>query len=151
MLDMHFWSAKRLAGAVRRRKIGCLELLEHYLKRVETHNPALNAIIATDLPAARRRARAADRALAQGTVWGPLHGVPMTIKESYDVVGMPTTWGMPELRENKPQANALAVDRFLAAGVTLFGKTNVPLILAACPTYTPAYRTTTNPSAALLV
>ena len=49
MVDMHFWSAKRLAGAVRRRKIGCLELLDHYLKRVETHNPALNAIIATDL------------------------------------------------------------------------------------------------------
>src|SRR5215472_18146167 len=93
MLDLHFWSAKQLAAALRRRKIGCLELLEHYLKRVEQHNPALNAIIATNLPAARQRARAADRALAKGTVWGPLHGVPMTVKESFDVVGMPTTWG----------------------------------------------------------
>ncbi|HXP72686.1 MAG TPA: amidase [Stellaceae bacterium] len=145
MQDMHFRSAKQLASAVRGRKIGCLELLEHYLKRVEKHNPALNAIIATDLPAARRRARAADRALAQGTVWGPLHGVPMTIKESFDVRGMPSTWGMPELRENMPQANALAVDRFLAAGVTLFGKTNVPLMLADWQSYNAVYGTTNNP------
>src|SRR5256885_17178174 len=98
MLDMHFWSAKRLAGAVRRRKIGCLELLEHYLKRIEAHNPALNAIIATDLPAARRRARAADPPLAQGTLWGPPHRVPMTVKESYNAVGWPTTLGLPERR-----------------------------------------------------
>ncbi len=145
MLDMHFRSAKQLASGVRRRKIGCLELLEHYLKRVEQHNPALNAIIATDLPAARKRARAADRALAKGTVWGPLHGVPMTIKESFNVVGMPTTWGQTELRENMPQANALAVDRFLAAGVTLFGKTNVPLMLADWQSYNAVYGTTNNP------
>src|SRR5579872_3183347 len=145
MVDMHFRSAKQLASAVRGRKIGCLELLEHYLKRIERHNPALNAVIATDLPAARQRARAADRALAKGTVWGPLHGVPMTVKESYDVVGMPTTWGMPELRENRPQANALAVDRFLKAGVTLFGKTNVPLMLADWQSYNEVYGTTNNP------
>ena len=145
MVDTHFWSAKQLANAVKRRKIGCLELLEHYLKRVEQHNPALNAIIATDLPAARQRARAADRALAKGMVWGPLHGVPMTIKESYDVVGMPTTWGVPELRENLPQANALAVGRFLAAGVTLFGKSNVPLMLADWQSYNEIYGTTNNP------
>ena len=85
MQNIHFWSAKKLAGAVKRRKIGCLEILEHYLARVERYNPTLNAIIASDVPAARKRARAADRALAKGEVWGPLHGVPMTIKESYDV------------------------------------------------------------------
>src|SRR5579859_1404395 len=145
MLDMHFWSAKELASAVKRRKIGCLELLEHYLKRVEQHNPALNAVIATDLPAARQRARAADRALAKGSARGPLHGVPMTIKESFNVAGMPTTWGSPELRQNVPQANALAVDRFLAAGVTLFGKTNVPLMLADWQSYNAVYGTTNNP------
>src|SRR5579859_3967352 len=145
MLDMHFWSAKELASAVKRRKIGCLELLEHYLKRVEQHNPALNAVIATDLPAARQRARAADRALAKGSARGPLHGVPMTIKESFNVAGMPTTWGSPELRQNVPQANALAVDRFLAAGVTLFGKTNVPLMLADWQSYNEVYGTTNNP------
>ena len=145
MAEIHFWSAKQLAGAIRRKKIGCLELLQHYLKRVERHNPALNAIIATDIPAALKRARAADRALAKGEAWGPLHGVPMTIKESYDVVGMPTTWGMPELKENRPQWNALAVDRLMAAGVTLFGKTNVPLMLADWQSYNEVYGTTNNP------
>ncbi|HUK08356.1 MAG TPA: amidase [Stellaceae bacterium] len=145
MNDIHFWSAKRLAAAVRRRKIGCLELLEHYLKRVERHNPALNAIIATDIPAARKRARAADRALGKGEVWGPLHGVPITLKESYDVVGMPTTWGSPELRENYPQRDALAVERLRNAGVILFGKTNVPLMLADWQSYNAVYGTTNNP------
>src|SRR5580704_9862417 len=141
-MDMHFWSAKQLAGAVRRRKIGCLELLEHYLKRIERHNPVLNAIIATDLPAARRRARAADKALAKGEAWGPLHGVPMTIKESYDVAGMPTTWGLPELKDNIAGKNALAVDRMLAAGVVLFGKTNVPWMLQDWQSFNAIYGTT---------
>ncbi|HTZ77175.1 MAG TPA: amidase [Stellaceae bacterium] len=145
MQDIHFWSAKMLAGALKRRKIGCLEILEHYLARVERHNPALNAIIASDIPSARKRARAADRALGKGEVWGPLHGVPMTIKESFDVTGLPTTWGLPELRENIAPRNALAVDRLLAAGVTLFGKTNVPLLLGDWQSYNAVYGTTNNP------
>jgi amidase len=130
MKDIAFASAKHLASLIRRGKIGALELLDHYLARVERYNPKLNAIIATDIPAARQRARAADRALARGKPWGPLHGVPMTIKECFDVVGMPTTWGLSELKDNRPARNALAVDRWLAAGVTLFGKTNVPVMLA---------------------
>jgi amidase len=145
MEDIAFASAKRLAGMIRRRKVGCLELLEHYLKRVEKYNPKLNAIIATDLPAARKRARAADRALAKGEVWGPLHGVPMTIKESFDVKGMPTTWGLPELKHNLPPRNALSVDRLLDAGVVLFGKTNVPLWLADWQSYNDIYGVTNNP------
>jgi amidase len=143
--DIAFWPAKRLAGHLRRRKIGCLELLDHYLKRVERHNPKLNAIIATDLDGARKRARAADRALAKGDTWGPLHGVPMTIKESYDVVGLPTTWGVPELKHNIAAKNALAVDRMLATGVVLYGKTNVPLMLADWQSYNDIYGTTNNP------
>jgi amidase len=143
--DIAFWSAKRLAGHLRRRRIGCLELLDHYLARVERHNPSLNAIIATDIDTARKRARAADRALAKGDVWGPLHGVPMTIKESYDVAGLPTTWGLPELKGNIATRNALAVDRMLGAGVVLFGKTNVPLMLADWQSYNDIYGTTNNP------
>jgi amidase len=65
MQNLAFWSAKRLAGHIRRRKIGCLELLDLYLRRVERHNPALNAIVTTAIPAARKRAKAADRALAR--------------------------------------------------------------------------------------
>ncbi|HUG35686.1 MAG TPA: amidase [Candidatus Limnocylindrales bacterium] len=145
MLDVPFRSAKELAAAIRRKKIGCLELLDLYLARVATHNPKLNAIIATDPAGARKRARAADRALAKGKPWGPLHGVPMTIKESYDVAGMPTTWGVPELKNNHPEQNALAVDRMLGAGVVLFGKTNVPLYLADYQSYNEIYGTTNNP------
>ena len=145
MLDTPFQSASALASQVRRKKIGCVELLELYLARVEKYNPALNAIIAIDLEGARRRARAADRALARKKPWGPLHGVPMTIKESYDVVGMPTTWGVPELKDNVPPRNALAVDRLLGAGVVLFGKTNVPIYLADYQSYNAIYGTTNNP------
>ncbi|MFQ5520124.1 MAG: amidase [Candidatus Methylomirabilia bacterium] len=145
MLDVPFRSAKQLAADIRRRKIGCLELLETYLARVEKYNPALNAVIASDIEGARRRARAADRALTRKQIWGPLHGVPMTIKESYDVVGMPTTWGVPELKDNYPQRNALAVDRFLRAGSVLFGKTNVPLYLADWQSFNAIYGTTNNP------
>jgi amidase len=145
MLDVPFRSATQLAAAIRRKKIGCLELLDLYLARVAKHNPALNAIVATDVEGARKRARAADRALARGQTWGPLHGVPMTIKESYDVVGMPTTWGIPALKDNVATRNAQAVDRFLNAGVVLFGKTNVPIYLADYQSYNAIYGTTNNP------
>ena len=138
-------SAKQLAAAIRGKKIGCLELLDLYLDRIGTYNPKLNAIIAMDVERARKRARAADRALAKGDVWGPLHGVPMTIKESYDVVGMPTTWGDPALKNNVPTKNALSVDRLEAAGVVLFGKSNVPLMLADWQSYNAVYGTTNNP------
>lgn len=145
MLDVPFRSARQLAAAIRRKTIGCEELLDIYLERVGRHNPALNAIVVMDVEGARRRARAADRALARKRPWGPLHGVPMTIKESYDVAGMPTTWGVPELKNSCPARNALAVDRFLAAGVVLFGKTNVPLYLADWQSYNAIYGTTRNP------
>ena len=145
MLDVPFRSAKQLATAIRRKKIGCLELLDLYLARVAKYNPQLNAIIATDVEGARKRARAADRALAKGPAWGPLHGVPMTIKESYDVAGMPTTWGIPRLKDHRATGNALAVDRLLGAGVVLFGKTNVPIFLADYQSYNEIYGTTNNP------
>jgi amidase len=145
MLATPFRTAKELAADIRRKKIGCLELLDLYLERVAKHNPSLNAIIATDIEGARKRARAADRALARKQPWGPLHGVPMTIKESYDVVGMPTTWGIPELKDNLPPRNALAVDRLLGAGVVLFGKTNVPIYLADYQSYNAIYGVTNNP------
>lgn len=144
MLDMPFRSARELAAEIKRKSISASELLELFLKRVEVFNPKLNAIVAM-LPEARERAKAADEALARGEDWGPLHGVPMTVKESFDVVGLPTTWGVPELRENYPTRNALAVDRFLNAGAVLFGKTNVPLYLADWQSFNAVYGTTNNP------
>lgn len=145
MLDLPFCSAKQLASLIRKKKIGCLELLNLYWKRIERYNHKINAIIFMNIEAARKRAKQADKALAKGEVWGPLHGVPMTIKESYDVLGMPTTWGVPQFRDNYPTKNAIAVDRFLKAGVVLFGKTNVPLYLADWQTFNEIYGTTNNP------
>jgi amidase len=145
MLSLPFRSAKQLASLIRKKKIGCLELLDLYLQRVERYNPKINAIIFKDVEGARKRAKKADRALARKEVWGPLHGVPMTIKESYDVAGMPTTWGVPQYKDNYAKKNSLAVDRLLKAGVVLFGKTNVPLYLGDWQSFNEIYGTTNNP------
>ena len=145
MIDPAWLPATRLAGLISRRKIGCLELLDHYLARVERFNPVLNAIIATDVPRARRRAREADRALARGERWGPLHGLPMTVKDSFDVAGLPTTWGVPEQRDNIARVDALSVKRLRDAGAVIFGKTNVPIWLADAQSFNDIYGTTRNP------
>src|SRR5262249_61566607 len=115
MIELALRSATALAAAIRAREFGSRELLEHYLKRVERYNPVLNAIIVSDFHRARQRADQADAALARGESWGPLHGLPMTVKESFDVVGLPTTWGLTEHKDSAATANALAVDRLLAA------------------------------------
>jgi len=145
MTELAFRSATALAHLVRRREIGCRELLEHFLERVERYNPELNAIVVLDPDRARKRAEEADAALQKGEVWGPLHGVPMTVKESFDVEGLPTTWGLTALKEHRADRNALAVDRFLDAGAVVFGKTNVPVYLADWQTFNPVYGTTNNP------
>ena len=145
MTDPAFLPATRLASLIRRRKIGCLELLDHYLARVDRFNPTLNAIVATDIPRARRRAREADRALARGERWGPLHGVPMTVKDSFHVAGLPTTWGVPARRDNIARADALSVKRLRNAGAVIFGKTNIPIWLADAQSFNDIYGTTRNP------
>ena len=143
--QLAFQSAMALDARIRRGTITSEALLDLYIARMEKYNPRINAIVATDLKAARKRARAADKALAKGEIWGPLHGVPMTLKESFDVVGMPTTWGLSELKDNFPERNAVAVDRLLRAGAVLFGKTNVPVMLADWQTFNEIYGTTNNP------
>jgi amidase len=143
--DLHFQSAVDLAALIRAKKISAAELLEHFLGRIARYNPKLNAIIWMDAERARARAKAADAALANGEVWGPLHGVPMTIKESYNVAGSPTTWGLEELRNNVTETSAQAVERLERAGVILFGKSNVPPLLADWQSSNPVYGTTNNP------
>ncbi|MCC7547775.1 MAG: amidase [Burkholderiales bacterium] len=144
-MNKAFLPAHKLAALVRQGKIGCLELLNSYLERVEKYNPALNAIVVFDIERAKKRARAADRALAKGEVWGPLHGVPMTVKESFDVEGLPTTWGRPDLKTNIPARSANCVERYTEAGALLFGKTNVPALLADWQSFNAIYGTTNNP------
>lgn len=145
MTELAFRSATELAAMIKAREISSQELLEHYLSRVERYNPELNAIIVLDEERARARAKEADASLAEGTVWGPLHGVPMTIKESYNVAGLPTTNGRPDMKGNIAESDALAVKRLKAAGVVLFGKTNVPINLADFQSYNEVYGTTNNP------
>ena len=144
-MDIAFWPAKKQAAAIRNKKISALELLDHCLARVEKHDRDINAVVVKDVDGARKRAKEADKALARGAVWGPLHGVPMTIKESFDVVGMPTTWGLPELKDNFPKQDVLSVARLKQAGVTLYGKSNVPLLLSDWQSYNEVYGTTNNP------
>lgn len=145
MTDIAFAPARKLASMIRRKKIGALELLDHYLARVKKYNPKLNAIIATDIEAARKRAKDADRALARGKPWGPFHGVPMTIKEAFDVEGLPTTWGVPAFKNNIAKHDAAAVERWKAAGAIIFGKTNVPAWLADGQSFNAIYGVTNNP------
>src|SRR5277367_829866 len=106
-----FASATSLAAQIRDREIGCLELLDFFFARAERLNLQLNAIIAWQIDKARERARRADAALARGENWGPLHGVPMTVKESFNFAGLPTTFGNPVWKDNIPTANAVAIDR----------------------------------------
>lgn len=122
MDDHAFASATSLAAAIRDRRVGCVELLDLYLARAERFNPALNAVIAWQVDEARARARKADAALAKGEVWGPLHGVPMTVKESHNVKGLKTTFGNPAFRDNVATSNAVVVDRLLDAGARSLGE-----------------------------
>jgi amidase len=145
MDDYAFASATRLSEEIRDRRIGCAELLDFYLARAERHNPALNTIVVWQIEQARERAHAADAALARGERWGPLHGIPMTVKESFNVAGLPTTFGNPIWKDNIATENAFLIKRLLQAGAIVFGKTNVPHMLADAQSYNDIYGTTNNP------
>ena len=145
MTDLHFLSATALSQLLRDGSLGARELLEHCLARIDRFNPALNAVIWQDRDGARARADAADAARSRSELIGPLHGLPMTVKESYDLAGAPTHWGIPELRGNVADEDALAVQRLTAAGAVVFGKTNVPLRLADFQSYNEICGTTGNP------
>ena len=145
VLDIPFWSASRLAQAIREKEIGSLELLDAYVARLETHNPRLNAIIQLDVEGARARAMAADDALARGKLAGPLHGVPITVKDSIDVCGFASTWGVTSFKENRPARSAPVVDALTSAGAVVFGKTNLPWYALASETFNDLFGTTNNP------
>ncbi|MBL8343487.1 MAG: amidase [Rubrivivax sp.] len=140
-----FLPAHELARRLRRRELSALELLDHYLARIERLNPRFNAVVVLDAERARARAREADAALARGQSWGPLHGLPMTVKESFNVAGLPTTYGYPAFAERRLDGDAVTVQRLKAAGAVVFGKTNVPVSLADWQTFNPVYGTTNNP------
>jgi amidase len=134
-----------LTRALRQRSVSAVELLQIHLDRVDRLNPQVNAVIAERRDAALQRAREADAALARGERWGPLHGLPMTVKESFDVQGLATTWGFERQRGHVAEGTADAVRQLEDAGAVVFGKTNVPVALADWQSFNPVYGTTNNP------
>ena len=145
MTAIHFASARQQAAMIAKGEIGAEELLDHYLDRINKYNGDLNAVIWMDEEMARKRARETDAARIRGERLGPLQGVPMTIKESYNLVGSPSTWGNPAWKDHFPEENALSVQRLLDAGANIFGKTNVPFMLADWQSFNDIYGTTNNP------
>src|SRR5581483_1609299 len=142
--DLTYRTAGELAGLLAKREISAVELFERAVARIEMHDKAVNAVVVRDFDRAREAARAADAALARGER-APLLGVPMTVKESYNVAGLPTTWGFPASKDFRPPEDALAITRVKAAGAVILGKTNVPLSLADWQSYNDIYGTTNNP------
>ena len=145
MNELAFLPAHELARRIRRKQVSALELLDLYLARIDRLGGPINAVTVLDAERARTRARDADAALARGQSWGPLHGVPMTVKESFNVAGLPTTFGHTAFRDNIAGRNALTVQRLLDAGAVIFGKSNVPVSLADWQSFNPVYGTTSNP------
>ena len=145
MTGWHYKTAAELVRAIRDQTISSEALLDHFIARHDAHNAKINAIVATDFQAARARARMADTALAQGEIWGPLHGLPMTIKDALEVAELPATGGAPIYADHRPAIHAPAVQRIVDAGAVIFGKTNVPLLSADLQTYNDIYGTTNNP------
>lgn len=145
MADLAFEPAHVLARKLRRREISAEALMRLYLDRVARFNPKLNAIVVLDADKAMDRAREADRELARGEVKGPLHGLPVTVKESFDVAGWKTTWGNPDWKDNVAAADSAVVERYKRAGAIIFGKTNVPRMLGDNQAYNEIYGRTCNP------
>ncbi|PWU50577.1 amidase [Micromonospora sp. S4605] len=135
----------RLVAALAAGKVGSAELLEACLARVAAYNDGLNAVVATDLDRARAEARAADDARARGRPLGPLHGLPMTVKDVFETAGLRTTAGAAELAEHVPARDADAVARLRAAGAIVYGKTNVPRYAGDFQTWNERYGLTVNP------
>lgn len=142
--DLNFLSVAGLRALLDRREIGAVELLEHFTARAKAINGRLNAITELNPEPALREARRFDSGLASETR-GPLAGIPMTIKESFDLAGWRTTRGVPSQRNYVADADVRAVTRLKNAGALIFGKTNVPLNLADHQSFNEIYGTTVNP------
>jgi amidase len=143
--ELHFRSATALAGDIRARRISSRDALDAFLERIARHDRDLHLVVTLDVEGARREAELADRDLARGEWRGPLHGVPMTIKDSFQTKGLRTTSGAPELAEHVPAGDAVPVARLRAAGAVVFGKTNLPTYAGDVQSYNPVFGQSNNP------
>jgi len=145
VFDPVFGSALDAAAAIRGRKISSVELTELAFRRIDALQPKLNAYVYQLRESALQRARQADEAVARDTARGPLHGVPVNVKESFGVQGMPCTWGIPMFRSSKAAQDSVPVRRLREAGAVLLGATNVPLNLSDCQSFNDIYGVSNNP------
>jgi amidase len=139
-----FKTATELSEALAAKKVSAVELAQDAIHRIERHDGKINAICVRDFARGLEAAHAADAALARGET-RPLLGIPLTVKESYNVAGLPTTWGFPAQKDFTPPEDALSISRVKAAGGVILGKTNVPIGLADWQSYNEIYGTTNNP------
>jgi amidase len=139
-----FKTAVELSAALAAKKVSAVELAEDAIARIERHDAKINAICVRDFERGLAAARAADAELARG-VKKPLLGLPMTVKESYNIAGLPTTWGIPAYKDFTPTEDALPIARVKDAGGVILGKNNVPLGLGDWQSYNDIYGTTNNP------
>jgi amidase len=137
-------STRALVTALAERRVSAVELLKHAIARIEAFDSLINAVAVRDFERAHSAAVAADVALAQGKR-APLLGVSMTVKESYNVAGLPTTWGFPRFKDWRPTGDASAVARLKAAGAVILGKTNLAIGISDWQSYNDVYGTTNNP------
>jgi len=142
--EWDYCTITELVEGLRSRRISAAEVVDHTIARIEALDSDVNAVVVRDFERAREAAKAADAALARGER-RPLLGVPMTIKEAFNVAGLPTTWGSPQFAHFVPEDDALVVSRLRSAGAIVLGKTNVPLALADFQSYNEIYGTTNNP------
>jgi amidase len=136
--------AGELVSALAGRQVSSRELVDSAIARIEALDPKINAVVVRDFDRARAAAGAADASLGRGEL-RPLLGLPMTVKEQFNIAGLPTTWGNPKFKDWRPEADALAVQRLTAAGAIILGKTNVPVDLEDWQSYNEVYGTTNNP------
>ena len=145
MSEIWQMSATELAQRIATRELSAVEAVNAHLARIESVNPALNAIVKVLDKEARAEAEAADKRLAAGETVGPLHGVPFTVKENIDMAGLPTTWGVPALAQAIVPADAPVVERMRAAGAIPIGRTNLPDMALRIHTVSSLHGLTKNP------
>jgi amidase len=143
--EVALWPAVRQAAAIRDGEFSSRELLELFVDRIERINGELNAVVTLDLETAREAADAADRLLAEGKPLGPLHGLPITIKDALETAGLLSTGGATELSDHVPARDAPVVAALKAAGAIVFGKTNLPRWSSDIQSYNDLFGTTVNP------
>ncbi|WP_036251304.1 amidase family protein, partial [Methylibium sp. T29] len=138
-------SALELATLIARRDVSCVEVIEAHLARIEAVNPRVNAVVRLLADEARAAAVAADRQVAAGAALGPLHGVPITVKENIDMAGLPTPWGVPALAGAMVPEDAPTVQRMRAAGAIPIARTNLPDLALRVHTDSSLHGATLNP------